>query len=358
MIDLIELESKLKNQIKDEKPFVLYSLPGSKQVKVLMQKESKLDIIEDFSESGFAFVSFDRKKQLLISRSNSEETSFKIEADYVSNDTSYLKDDDQPSAKANFEKIVTKAIAAIENGDFGKVVLSRKEFQNVDGSKFFEIYLRVLKIYPNAFCYCFYHPEAGIWIGATPEKLLKVSGNSFSTMALAGTQKIENTAAELIWESKEQEEQAFVTDFIVNGIKNSVDDLKISEPYTAQAGTIAHIKTDISGVLKEAGDIQYLVKVLHPTPAVCGMPKLAATEFINKNEGYSREFYSGFLGELNMPNKKGEAQTDFYVNLRCMKVGEEQAQIFVGCGITKDSNPEKEFYETVNKSQTMKKILI
>ena len=358
MIDLIELESTLKNQIQDQKPFVLYSLPGSKEVKVLLQKESKLDIIEDFSESGFAFVSFDRKKQLLISLSNSEEATFEIAADYVSNNTSYRKDDAQPSAKANFEKIVAKAIVAIENGEFGKVVLSRKETQNVDESKSFEIYLRVLKTYPNAYCYCFYHPESGIWIGATPEKLLKVSGNSFTTMALAGTQKIENSAAELTWETKEQEEQAFVTDFIVNGIENAVDDLKISTPYTAQAGTIAHIKTDISGVLKEVGDVEYLVKVLHPTPAVCGMPKDKATHFINNNEGYSREFYSGFLGELNMPNKKGKLQTDFYVNLRCMKVEQEQAQIFVGCGITKDSNPEKEYYETVNKSQTMKKILI
>ncbi len=358
MIDLIELEAKLKNQIKDEKPFVLYSLQGSTEVKMLLQKDSKQDTIIDFSESGFVFVSFDRKKQLLISRSNAEEENFKTEAVYISNSASYLKDDAQPSAKANFQKIVAKAIAAIENGEFGKVVLSRKECQNIDGSQFFEIYLRVLKTYSNAFCYCFYHPESGIWIGATPEKLLKVTGNSFTTMALAGTQKIEGNAAELTWETKEKEEQAIVTDFIVSGIESAVDDLKISTPYTAKAGTIAHIKTDISGVLKEVGDIEYLVKVLHPTPAVCGMPKDKATDFINDNEGYSREFYSGFLGELNMPNKKGELQTDFYVNLRCMKVGEEQAQIFVGCGITKDSNPENEFYETVNKSQTMKKILI
>ena len=358
MIDLIELESKLKNQIKDEKPFVLYSLQGSSEVKMLLQKDSKQEIIRDFSESGFAFVSFDRKNQLLILRSNSVEESFEIAADNVLNNTSFQNDDAQLSTKANFEKIVAKAIAAIGNGEFGKVVLSRKELQKVDGSKFFEIFLRALKTYPNAFCYCFFHPESGIWVGATPEKLLKVTGNYFSTMALAGTQKIEKSTSELIWETKEQEEQAFVTDFIVNGIEGAVDDLKVSKPYTAQAGTIAHIKTDISGILKEVGDIEYLVKVLHPTPAVCGMPKDNASHFINNNEGYSREFYSGFLGELNIPNKKGEIQTDFFVNLRCMKVEQEQARIFMGCGITKDSIPEKEYYETVNKSQTMKKILI
>ena len=358
MIDLIELESKLKHQIKSEKPFVLYSLQGSSEVNMLLQKDSKQYEIVDFSESGFAFVSFDRKQQLLILSSNSEESSFEIDANYFSNDARSFDDIADASAKANFEHIVAKAITEIESGEFAKVVLSRKGIQNIDGSKFFEIYLRVLKTYPNAYCYCFYHPESGIWIGATPEKLLKVSGNSFTTMALAGTQKIENSADQLIWQTKEQEEQAFVTDFIVDGIKGSVKDLKISTPYTAQAGTIAHIKTDISGILKKVGDIEYLVKVLHPTPAVCGMPKDKATCFINNNEDYSREFYSGFLGELNMPNKKGELETDLYVNLRCMKVEQEQAQIFVGCGITKDSNPEKEYYETVNKSQTMKKILI
>ena len=90
----------------------------------------------------------------------------------------------------------------------------------------------------------------------------------------------------------------------------------------------------------------------HTTPAVCGLPKDESKAFILKNENYDRRFYTGFLGELNMENK-----TDLFVNLRCAEIFDSQANLYVGCGITKDSVPEKEWQESVNKSVTMKKIL-
>ena len=97
---------------------------------------------------------------------------------------------------------------------------------------------------------------------------------------------------------------------------------------------------------------------MHPTSAVCGLPKQEAKYFIQKHEGYDREYYSGFLGELNIDLVTFRTlQTDLFVNLRCMKVKQNKAQLFIGCGITKDSNPEKEYIETVNKSMTMKKII-
>ncbi len=82
------------------------------------------------------------------------------------------------------------------------------------------------------------------------------------------------------------------------------------------------------------------------------MPKAASLQFIGQKEGYDRQFYSGFLGEIEANN-----QVDLFVNLRCMKLENEQAHIYVGCGITKDSQPDLEFAETINKSQTMKQVL-
>ena len=80
--------------------------------------------------------------------------------------------------------------------------------------------------------------------------------------------------------------------------------------------------------------------------------------FILENENYNREYYTGFLGELNKKSiKKKKLKSDLYVNLRCMQIKNQQAFIYMGCGITKDSNPEKEWEESVNKSMTMKKIL-
>src|SRR5690606_31528760 len=101
-----------------------------------------------------------------------------------------------------------------------------------------------------------------------------------------------------------------------------------------------------------------IIKALHPTPAVCGMPKEIARDFLIQKEGYDRKYYAGYLGELNCNVEQNtNDESDLYVNLRCMEIEENNINIYVGCGVTKDSNPESEFIETVNKSSTMKQIL-
>jgi len=95
---------------------------------------------------------------------------------------------------------------------------------------------------------------------------------------------------------------------------------------------------------------------LHPTPAVCGLPKNEAKSFILENENYDRKYYTGFLGELNS-DVNGINTSSLYVNLRCMEIAKDEAIIYVGGGITKDSIPEKEWEETVRKTATMKKVL-
>mgnify|MGYP003608069363 CR=1 FL=1 len=135
-------------------------------------------------------------------------------------------------------------------------------------------------------------------MGATPERLLKSTNTIFHTMSLAGTQKNKGEK-DVVWEKKEMEEQQFVTDFILNNLKELTSEVSVSSPYTAKAGTLAHIKTDIEGVINDNSSLKEIVSVLHPTPAVCGLPKETAKDFIIENEGYEREYYTGFLGELN-----------------------------------------------------------
>jgi isochorismate synthase len=91
---------------------------------------------------------------------------------------------------------------------------------------------------------------------------------------------------------------------------------------------------------------------LHPTPAVCGLPKAAAKDFILQNENYDRCYYTGFLGEINTNLK-----TELFVNLRCVEIIDTFAAIYVGGGITLDSNPEDEWLETSNKTNTIKSVL-
>jgi isochorismate synthase len=193
-------------------------------------------------------------------------------------------------------------------------------------------------------------------MGATPERLLKANGSKFQTVALAGTQLFKNNKS-VIWGNKEQVEQQFVTDYILETLKNVTSDIEISSPNTLKAGNLLHLKTDIKGSINDDASLKQLVLLLHPTPAVCGLQKKNAKEFIIENEGYHRSFYAGFLGEINK-----NLETDLFVNLRCMQIQSEldiiQAHLYIGCGITKDSSPENEWQETVNKAMTMKKIIL
>jgi isochorismate synthase len=195
-------------------------------------------------------------------------------------------------------------------------------------------------------------------MGATPEQFLKINQRALQTVALAGTQ-IARHAENIIWPKKEIEEQRLVTEFITTGLQNKVSEMTVSSPYSIKAGNLWHIKTDITATVKSKKAKGEIIKTLHPTSAVCGLPKESAKAFILKNENYDREYYSGFLGELNIDFATFRTeQSDLFVNLRCMKIFGDTAQLFIGCGITKDSIPSDEFTETVNKSMTMKKSIV
>jgi isochorismate synthase len=351
---------KVIQQQQQNLPFVLYCKPNSDSIIGRFQQNDTLYNVVDFTESGFVFSSFDGNKKHLIPEKNSEIKHFIFEKNHI---VEIEKEVVSPNeiAKSDFELLVAKGIQAIENNEFQKVVLSRKETLAIPNFDLVATFKNLVQLYPATFVYCFFHPKVGIWMGATPEKLLKVESDRFQTMALAGTQK--NTGyQEVVWKEKERKEQQFVTDFIVSELEKVSKSISVSEPYSMRAGSIWHIKTDISGQLNSARNLKEVIGLLHPTPAVCGLPKQESKQFILDNENYNRTFYTGYLGEMNSSFLSDSSSSDLFVNLRCMEieVGSETemaiANLFMGCGITKDSIPEKEWEESVNKSMTMKKV--
>jgi len=348
------LYQKAEEQLKNRLPFVVYSKPGETVAVGIFQKDASLHFTTDFTEEGFVFAPFSGGKFVLLPKGKSETHTEEYTRIAIENDNKNFGFDD--SAKTNFERLVQNGVDAIRKGDFKKVVLSRTESVSLENASPFALFKKLLSAYPTAFKYCFFHPEIGMWLGATPEQLLKVSEDLIKTVALAGTQVFHE--GEIKWENKEQEEQQFVTEFILDGLQDYVAEKNSSQPYTFRAGNIVHIKTDIEARLHNKQDLGKIIKMLHPTPAVCGLPKEESRRFILENEGYNREYYSGFLGELNRDFAKDmQNNSDLFVNLRCMKLQDATANLFIGCGITKDSVPEKEFFETVNKSLTLKNIL-
>lgn len=343
-------------QKEENLPFVLYRKPNSELVQGVFQKNNLLYHVEDFSEKGFVFAPFNKRKTIIIPFDESEivtELYSFIGDKFKSNQNNLFSEKE----KKDFESLVEKAVTSLNNESFSKVVVSRKEKIKLSEINEIKLFQRVLSLYPTAFCYCFFHPEVGLWLGASPEQFINIEEGTLKTVALAGTQ-VYNASEAYDWSEKEKQEQQYVTDFILKSLEDEGLTPTISDVYTFRAGSVVHLKTDIQAKIKEVVYLKSLINKLHPTPAVCGLPKEKAMDFILKQEGYERGFYTGFLGELNkVHSNRSEAETDLYVNLRCMEIKENNAFLYLGCGITKESEPEKEFFETVNKANTMKSVL-
>jgi isochorismate synthase len=347
---MISLVDKMRLHQQQNLPFVAYCKPNSDTVLGLFQQNDILFKVKDFTEKGFVFASFDGSQNYIIPENESEQWSEDwITVNEIISHKNLNADD--LTAKNNFQNLVSKGIEAIKNNQFQKVVLSRKESVILNNFDLIATFQKLVQQYRSAFVYCFYHPKIGTWLGATPEQLIRANADSFETMALAGTQKDKGTS-EIIWQKKEEEEQQFVSDYIVSKLKGVSSEIQVSAAYSIKAGSLWHIKTDISGIYGKDLDLRKVIHLLHPTPAICGVPKEISKAFILINENYNRSFYTGFLGELNR-----NFASDLFVNLRCMQIEEDKAHLYMGCGITKDSNPEKEWKESVNKSMTMKQIL-
>lgn len=352
------IQQKIKEHYTNKLPFVVYNKPNTKEVFGVFQQNDDLSIVTNqYGKKGFIFAPFSSSdKTVLFPLSGSEfvTDNMSINDDIEVQDILSINDNE---SRLNHVELVEKGVKAIKKECFKKVVLSRKEKVKLTNINIIETYNRLLQTYPNAFVYVWFHPKVGLWFGATPETLLKLENNCFKTMALAGTQ-VYKEGVDPKWKQKEIEEQKFVTDYIVNKLSGFSKGLQISETETVKAGSLLHLRTEINGeldVVNENG-LFSLVDLLHPTPAVCGFPKEAAKQFILDNENYNRSYYTGFLGELNM-GKAHTSDSHLFVNLRCMEIKNTEALIYVGGGITKESDPEKEWRETVAKSNIMLNIL-
>ena len=255
-----------------------------------------------------------------------------------------------------YKQLVSKSIDEVVRGNFEKIVPSRcKSLTLPKDFDIIETFNKLCELYPLAMVSVFSSPLTGTWIGATPEMLVRIgSDQHFHTVAVAGTQPYE-TGTELrsvSWTQKEIEEQALVERYIISCFKKirlrEYDELG---PKTIVAGNLLHLKTEFSVDMvatnfPQLGSI--MLNLLHPTSAVCGMPLQASLDFLKQNEGYDRQFYSGYLGPVNI-----KSETNLYVNLRCMQLFANEAVLYAGAGVMADSDPEKEWTETEMKMNTL-----
>lgn len=348
--------------------FVRFRLPGQPNAKTyisyLPESFSDLNYLFSNKKKGFVFAPFQTNKETPIWFLTANEiiddgSDLQQQEEFLlqlPDRIQYIQHPEIPSTSKNkYSDSFSKLMQDLETDQIDKVILSKIVSKQRNNETLFELFARLSKTYPQAFTY-FIHLNTGeLWMGASPELLLEQKENEIRTMALAGTQTLANQElANLVWNTKEQKEQAYVADYVGAILQSRVgmNGFEQSETYSVQAGNLAHLRTDFRIQKDVDRTLAFdLIKKLHPTPAVCGIPLEAAKNKIEKTETHRRKYYTGFLGPIHSDS------LSLFVNLRCMQILPEYYALYVGGGITRDSELEKEWLETEAKAQTLLSVI-
>lgn len=260
--------------------------------------------------------------------------------------------DDALEERKAYSKAFKSVSEMFDNKVIKKLVLSRrlncKLSSNLDAEKLF---LRACTLRPNNFVALWHTPVSGTWLVATPEPLLERTNSVWHTVALAGTLPW-NDNIDVLWDNKNKEEQVLVKDFIATTLKPVTENMDISPTYSLRSGNIQHLCNDITFTLKDNVNLCQVLQTLHPTPAVCGLPREKSKSAILEIEPTSRFYYAGFSGPYLL-----EEQTMLYVSLRCMQLNANMATLYAGGGIMPESKENEEWEETVRKMATMRQLI-
>ena len=296
--------------------------------------------------------------------------------------------------------------AQLQEGVFDKIVLARCVAEPNDGQQTpVQLFRKACQLYPRLFVALVTTPQSGTWLTATPEILLEGSGTAWRTVALAGTMRLEGEQlafdtppspdgkqmGDVRWSTKNIQEQRIVATYVIECLEQFLTrlgggagcsgDFREEGPRTVRAANLVHLRSDFTFTLPDTSRLGDLLQALHPTPAVCGLPKREAFRFIVQNEHTPRRYYSGFMGPLDMEQPTAVAdspiagansptavadsptagaafpQTHLYVSLRCMSLARDTYYLYAGGGLMKDSNEEQEWQETEAKLETMRSLL-
>ncbi len=348
---------KLDYLIEQNSSFAIFRLPDETTTYFVMQSSGEpmqVFDIEDLNiKTGFVIAPFritENAPILIIQPDICSLDEVKIESSNSKRDR--VKSEKVKNIDRNeYNEIFQQFYETLQNGNLKKLVLSRSK--SVTKNKNFSpgaTFYRAMKKYIHSYVFLFHTPKSGTWIGSTPEMILSGSGDDWQTVAIAGT-RYPNKGS-ISWDDKNLREQHLVTSYLLNQLSSFNIKPEINGPYTTKVSNLAHLKTDLFFNLPNTDELGKLLKSLHPTPAVSGLPKDDAYRFIVEHEGYDRSYYTGFLGMIDR-----DKETNLYVNLRSLKVGENFLTLYSGSGLVLTSTSKDEWKETEQKLKTMSSIV-
>jgi menaquinone-specific isochorismate synthase len=291
---------------------------------------------------------------------------WKAHAKFRAFDYSAARRSSRPSAPRKVEEVggagwyqraVREALSGIARGDYEKIVLARA--QRLTTTEEFHplgVLNHLRQHYPECYAFSVGNGRGHSFIGATPERLVRVAGGRMHTEALAGSAPRGRSASEdagfaraLLHDDKELREHRHVVDAIAGRLAGLGVQLEHgAQPRLLGLANVQHLHTPISATLPGGVHILDLVERLHPTPAVGGAPRDPAMAAIGRMEGFPRGLYAGPVGWVD---HRGDGE--FFVGLRSALISGRTATAYAGAGIVAGSDPEKEFAETELKFQAL-----
>ena len=261
------------------------------------------------------------------------------------------------SEQGDYRGAVEQALREIAQGEYEKIVLARA----IDLATRTPLHpLRVLnglrQRFPECYAFSLANGKGPSFIGASPERLLRVSKGVLETEALAGStsrgagaSEDAGLAAALLRSEKDLREHRLVLDTIVSRLAQlGVVAEHPAQPALRRLANIQHLHTPVRAALGDSVRLLDVLAVMHPTPAVGGFPADAAIAHIRELEGFSRGLYAGAIGWMN-----ARGGGEFFVGIRSALVNGTTARVYAGNGIVAGSQPEKEFAETEWKFKAM-----
>ena len=359
-----KLIQQIDRLIAGHSSFALYRLPNEQEPYLVMQTEAEPEQLRSPEElngrQGFVMAPFRANNNCPILLIKPDCFIFGKEA--IANFPIDLPQPPLPESslpvshednRTRYNQAFAHFHSALTRQEVDKLVLARKCILPL--SAHFSAgyaFINACRYYPNAMIYLCHTPVSGLWMGCTPEILLSVKNGTGHTVSLAGTMPVLNDKEPMEWSRKNRDEQEFVSQYIRSCLAAHRLIVREEGPYTTRAAGVVHLKTDFFFHPTDTKHLGKLLADLHPTPAVCGLPKEKALELIHRFEALDRRYYAGFIGWTSPDNS-----TDLYVNLRCMEIRPPQAILYAGGGILPSSEADSEWEETEYKLKTIQTAL-
>jgi salicylate biosynthesis isochorismate synthase/menaquinone-specific isochorismate synthase len=257
---------------------------------------------------------------------------------------------------------VESAAARLRGGAAAKVVLAREVLARGDGVVSAAMVARSLRAaYPSCFTYLITGADGTAFAGASPELLIRRSGDRAFAQPMAGSvargatdAEDERLARQLEDSAKDAIEHRVVSEFVVEALRPFARSVSARPAEVVRFTNIQHLATSVNAELAHPpASALELAAALHPTPAVGGWPRDAADALIDELEGMERGWYAGAVGWID-----GRGDGEFAVALRCGLLWEDGARLYAGVGVMPDSDPARELEETELKFKALLTALV